>query len=154
MKTEEQGRGAEIMQVGLVTKGLCKGGKVEGAVVLVNLDGVAAAECDVGAGGTGQVFKDAGLVRAANGAGGVGCGGRDFGVAVGPQVDGKEGAAGEVRLAGEEFEGFGGLEGGGEIDGHAEDAGGVAGLYRAGGRSGEQAGQAGGGEVRGVGGQG
>ena len=44
---------------------------------------------------------------------------------------------------GEEFEGLSGLEGGGEVDGSGEDAGGVAGVYRAGGRSGEDAGEAG-----------
>ncbi len=56
-----------------------------------------------------------------------------------------EGAAHEVGLAGEELEGFGDLDGGGEVDGGGEDAGGVAGFDRAGGRLGEDAGEAGGG---------
>ena len=67
---------------------------------------------------------------------------------VGPEVEGEEGAAHEVGLVGEEFEGFGGLDGGGEVDGGGEDAGGVAGFDGAGGGLGEDAGEAGG---RGVG---
>ncbi len=82
--------------------------------------------------------------EAADGAGGVGGGGGDFGALVGPEVEGEEGAAEEMGLAGEEFEGFGGLDGGGEVDGGAEDAGGVAGFDWAGGGSGEEAGEAGG----------
>jgi len=49
-----------------------------------------------------------------------------------------------VGLAGEELEGFGGLNGGGEINGGGEDAGCVAGFDRAGGGLGEDAGEAGG----------
>ena len=50
-----------------------------------------------------------------------------------------------MRLAGEEFEGFGDLDGGGEIDCGAEDAGGVAGFDGAGWGLGKDAGEAGGG---------
>ncbi len=50
-----------------------------------------------------------------------------------------------MGLVGEEFEGFGGLDGGGEVDGGGEDAGGVAGFYGAGWGLGEDAGEAGGG---------
>ena len=65
-----------------------------------------------------------------------------------PKLEGDQGAADEVVLAGEDLEGFSDLEGGGEVDGGGEDAGGVAGFDRAGGRLGEDAGEAGGGGVR------
>ncbi len=48
-------------------------------------------------------------------------------------------------LAGEEFQGFGDLDGGGEVDGGREDAGGVAGFHGTGGGLWEEAGEAGGG---------
>ena len=77
---------------------------------------------------------------------GFGRGGVDFAaVALGPEIEGEEGAAHEVGLVGEELEGFGDLDGGGEVDGSGEDAGGVAGFDRAGGGLGEDAGEAGGG---------
>ena len=55
----------------------------------------------------------------------------------------EKGAPHEVGLVGQEFEGFGGLDGGGEVDGSGEDAGGVAGFYRTGGGLWEEAGEAG-----------
>ena len=111
-------------------------------VVLVDLDGVAAAEGDVGALVAGEVAEDAAVADFAVGAGG---GGVDFGAGVGPEVEGEQGAAHGFGLAGEELEGFGDLEGGGEVDGGGEDAGGVAGVDVAGGGGGEDAGEAGGG---------
>ena len=48
-----------------------------------------------------------------------------------------------MGLAGEELEGFGGLEGGSEVDGGGENAGGVAGFYVAGGGRWEEAGKTG-----------
>jgi len=120
------------------------GGEVDGAVVLVNLDGVSAAESDVRAAFAGEVREDA-LV--ADGAGGVGGAGIDLAALVCPEIIGKESAAHEVGLVGEELEGLGGLDGGGEVDGGGEDAGGVAGFDRAGGGLGEDAGEAGGGGV-------
>ena len=74
---------------------------------------------------------------------GLGVAGADLAALVGPEVVGEEGAADEVGLVGEEFEGFGGLDGGGEVDGGGEDAGGVAGFDGAGGGLGEDAGEAG-----------
>ena len=56
---------------------------------------------------------------------------------------GEEGSAHEVGLVGEEFEGFGGLDGRGEVDGGGEDAGGVAGFDWAGGWLGEDTGYTG-----------
>lgn len=122
-------------------------GEVDGAVMLVDLDGVAAAEGDVRAAFAGEMGEDA---LTADGAAGTGGGGGDLGVlegAVGvgvPEVEGEEGAAEEAGLAGEKFEGFGDLDGGGEVDGGGKDAGGVAGLDGAGGGLGEDAGEAGG----------
>ncbi len=116
------------------------GGEVDGAVVLVDLDGVAAAEGDVGAAFAGQMGEDA---LAADGAGGVRGAGVDLASLIAPEVEGEEGAAHEVGLVGEELEGFGGLDGGGEVDGGGEDAGGVAGFDGAGGGLGEDAGEAG-----------
>ena len=119
------------------------GGEVYGAVVLVDLDGVAAAEGDVGPADAGEVGEDA---LAADGAIGVGGAGVDLAALVCPEVVGEEGSAHQVGLVGEELEGFGGLDGGGEVDGGGEDAGGVAGFDRAGGGLGEDAGEAGGGK--------
>ena len=116
------------------------GGEVDRAVVLVNLDGVAAAESDVGAADAGEMGEDA---LAADSAGGVWAGGVDLAVLIGPEIVREEGAAHEVGLAGEELESFGDLEGGGEVDGGGEDAEGVAGFNRAGGWGGEDAGKAG-----------
>lgn len=92
----------------------------------------------------GEVGEDA---LAADGAGGIGFGGVDLGALIGPEVVGEESTAHQVGLVGEELEGFGGLDGGGEVDGGGEDARGVAGLDRAGGGLGEDAGQACGGGV-------
>ena len=75
---------------------------------------------------------------------GFGVAGVDLATLVGPQVVREEGSAHEVGLVGEEFEGFGGLNGGGEVDGGGEDAGGVAGFDWAGGGLGEDAGETGG----------
>ncbi len=121
---------------------LAHGGEVDGAVVLVDLDGVAAAEGDVGAAFSGEVGEDA---LAADGAVGVWLAGVDLALLVGPEVEGEEGAAHELRLAGEELEGFGGLDGGGEVDGGGEDAGGVAGFDGTSRGLGEDAGEASGG---------
>lgn len=101
------------------------GFEVDGAVMLVDLDGVAAAEGDLRAVFAGEVDEDA---LAADGTVGARGGGVDLGTGVEPEVVGEEGAAHEVRLASEEFEGFGDLDGGGEVDGGGEYAGGVAGF--------------------------
>jgi len=112
------------------------GGEVDGAVMLMDLDGVSAAEGDVRAAFAGEVREDA---LAADGAVGVRGAGVDLASLVAPQVVGEEGSAHKVGLVGEKFEGFGGLDGGGEVDGGGEDSGGVAGFDRAGRRLGEDA---------------
>ena len=66
----------------------------------------------------------------ADGAVRVWCAVVDFAALVGPEVVAEESAAHEVRLVGEEFEGLGGLDGGSQVDGRGEDAGGVAGFHR------------------------
>ena len=73
------------------------GGEVDGALVLVDLNGVTAAEGDVRAAFSGQVREDA---FAADFAGGVGSAGVDLAPFVGPEVVGEEGSAEEVGLVG------------------------------------------------------
>ena len=80
----------------------------------------------------------------ADGAGRVRLGGIYFAAGAGPEIEGEEGSAYKIGLASEEFEGFGDLDGGGEIDCGAEDTGGVAGFDGAGWGLGEDAGEAGG----------
>ncbi len=89
------------------------GGEVDGAVMLVDLDGVAAAEGDVGAPFPGEVGEDS---LAADFAGGVWGGGVDLAALVGPEVVAQEGTAHQVGLMGEVLEGFGGLDGSCEVD--------------------------------------
>jgi len=153
-KTEEEIVGAEVLNVCVTGEAGAETGEVYGAAMLVDLHGVSSAEGDVSAVLAGEVSKDALAADFAIWAGGAG---GDFGVvqiavvcrgaeARGvPEVEGEEGAAHEMRLAGEELEGFGDLDGGGEIDGSGEDPGGVACFDVAGGRLGEDAGEAGGG---------
>ena len=106
----------------------------------MDLDGISTAKCDVRAAFAGEMREES---LGANGACGVGFGGADLATVVGPEVEGEEGATDEVGLAGEQFEGFGDLDGGCEVDGGGEDAGGVAGLDGAGWGLGEEAGKTG-----------
>ena len=105
---------AKVVDVGVRREALVHGGKIDRTMVLVDLDGVAAAKGDVRAAFAGEVGKDA---LAADGARGIRFGGVDFGALVGPEVVGEEGATHEMRLVGEELESFSGLDGGGEVDG-------------------------------------
>ncbi len=141
-EAEEEAVGADVaegLEAGL------QGGEVDGVVVLVDLDGVAAAEGDVRALLAGEMAEEALATDFAVGARG---GGGDLGAGegvvgrCGPEVEGEQGAAHEMGLAGEELEGFGDLERGSEVDGGGEDAGGVAGFDVAGGGRGEDAGEA------------
>ncbi len=64
VEAEEEIVGAEILDLGGGDDGVAAEpglqlGEVDGAVVLVDLDGVPAAEGDVGAGGTGEMGKHA-----------------------------------------------------------------------------------------------
>ena len=63
------------LDVAVGEEAVAHGGEVDGAVVLVDLDGVAAAEGDVGAAFAGEVGEDA---LAADGAVGVGGAGVDL----------------------------------------------------------------------------
>jgi len=121
-EAEQVGGGADFAE-GLEAE--LEGGEVEWAVVLVDLDGVAAAEGDVGAGLAGEMAEDA---ATADLTARVGRGGGDRGVFACPEVVGAKGAEHEVGPAGEELEGLCGLQAGGEVDGCGEDAGGVAGF--------------------------
>lgn len=110
-------------------------------MMFVDLHGVAAAHGDVGLGlamEIGEFFLNA---RAALGIA------RDLdGLKMaGPDVAGDEAAMESVAVAGEELDGFGGLQGCDEIDGRAEDADGVAGFFHTGEvRRAEETGEAGG----------
>ncbi len=143
-KAKQQGVGAEVVDLGLASERGLERGKIERALMLVDLDGVASAECDVRARGAGEVVEAALGTDAA-----VGIGRRrgDFRALVGPEIAGEESAAEEPGLAGKQLEGLGDLERGGEVDGRGEDAGGVAGFDGSGGRGREEAGEAGGGLV-------
>ena len=70
---------AEVLDVGVEGEAVAHGGEVDGAVVLVDLDGVAAAEGDVGAAFAGEMGEDA---LAADGAVGAGRGGGDLGLSM------------------------------------------------------------------------
>ncbi len=129
--------------------GFAHGGEVDGAVVLVDLDGVAAAEGDVGAAWSPARWRKMRWSQTSQSARGVPVLISERVVC--PEIEGEEGAAHEVGLVGEELEGFGDLDGGGEVDGGGEDAGGVAGVDVAGGGGGEDAGEAGGRRGRGRG---
>ena len=126
--------------VAMGSEAVAHGGEIYGAMVLVDLDGVAAAEGDVRTAFSGEVGEDA---VTADGAFGIGRGSVYFAAGTGPEIEREQGAAYEVGLTGEQLEGFGDLDGGGEIDGGAEDACRVAGLDGAGWGLGEDAGEAG-----------
>ena len=75
-EAEQEVVGAQGLDVGVGLEAGFQGGEVDGAVVLVDLDGVAAAEGDVGAGVAGEVGEDALAADLAAGARG---GGGDLG---------------------------------------------------------------------------
>ena len=68
----------------------------------------------------------------------------DFSMLVAPDIEGKQGPAQLVSGANQKLDGLGGLDGANQIDRAVEDTGGVTGFDRAFGRSGKDAGQAGG----------
>ena len=76
-ETEEEIVAAEVVEIGVQGEAFSEGGEVDGARVLVDLYGVAAAEGDVGAAFAGEVGEDA---LAADGAVGIGQGGADLGL--------------------------------------------------------------------------
>ena len=96
-KAEEEFVGTEVVDVGVGEEAVAHVGEVDGTVVLVDLDGVAAAEGDVRAAFAGKVGEDA---LAADLAGGVRSAGVDLAPLVGPEVVGEEGATEEVGLVG------------------------------------------------------
>ena len=83
--------------VAVRAEAVAHGGEVHGTMVLMDLDGVAAAEGDVGAALACEVGE---LPVGADRAVGVGGGGVDLATVVGPEVEGEEGAAHEVGLVG------------------------------------------------------
>ena len=74
-EAEEEIVEADFLNIAVGDEAGVHGGEVYGAVMLVDLDGVAAAEGDVRAAFSGEVGEDA---LAADGAGGVGGGGVDL----------------------------------------------------------------------------
>ena len=147
-EAKQQAVGAQVLNIRVGAEAGLEVDEVDGAVVLVDLDGVAAAEGDVRAALAGEVGEDA---LSADLAAGARRAGGDLGACLtaltlgSPEIEGEQGAAHEVGLAGEELERLGDLDGGGEVDGGGEDASGVAGVHVAGGGLGEDAGEAGGG---------
>jgi hypothetical protein len=113
------------------------GVEVDGTMVFVDLHGVSAAKGDMGTALSSEMREDA---LAADGAGGIWSGGVDFAASAGPEIEGQKGPSNEMGLIGKEFEGFCDLDRGGEVDGSAEDASGVAGFYGSGRGLGEDAG--------------
>ena len=105
-EAEEKIIGAEVVEIGVMSEAVAEHGEVDGAMVLVDLDGVAAAEGNVWAAFAGKVREDA---LAADGAVGVGVGGADLGLvdAAGcggwPEVEGEQGAAEEMVLIGKDL---------------------------------------------------
>jgi hypothetical protein len=75
LEAEEQVIEADFLNIAVGGEAVAHGGEVYGAVVLVDLDGVAAAEGDMRAADAGEVREDA---LAADGAGGVGGAGVDL----------------------------------------------------------------------------
>jgi hypothetical protein len=67
-----------------------------------------------------------------------------FAARICPEIEGQKGSAYKLGLTGEEFEGFGNLDGSGEIDGSTKNASGVAGFDGAGWGLREDAGKGGG----------
>ena len=91
LEAEEHVVGAEVLDVGVLGEAVAHGGEVDGAVTLVDLHGVAAAEGDVGAAFAGEMGEDA---VAADGAVWAGSAGVDFAALRWlPEVEGEEGAA-------------------------------------------------------------
>ena len=82
----------EVIETDLAVGGeaVAHGGEINWAVMLVDLDGVSAAEGDVRAAFSGEMSEDA---LGADGAGGVGPGGIDLASLIAPEVEGEEGAA-------------------------------------------------------------
>ncbi len=116
-------------------------GKSNGAMALVDLDGVASAEGDVGAGFAVEIAEVMALAGLA-----VRAGLRDghLRALVAPEVVGEQGAADAVARAHEELQALGRLDRSKEVHRGVEDAGGIAGLNDAGGGGGKDAAQAGG----------
>ena len=140
LEAKEEVVEAGVADVGVSSEACVHGFEVDGTMMLVDLDGVSTAEGDLGAVLARGVGEDALVADRAARARSCSV---DLGAGVEPEVVGEQGAAHEVRLASEEFEGFGDLDGGGQVDGGGEDAGGVAGFDRAGWGTGEEAGEAG-----------
>jgi len=141
VEAQEQIVEADI-SVGLET--VAHGGEVDRAMMFMDLNGVAAAESDVRASLTSEMGEDAPSTDSAVRVRG-GC--VDFAALIGPKVMAEERSAHEMRLLGEEFKSFSSLDGGSEVDGGGEDAGGIAGFDRACGWFGEDAGEAGSGKT-------
>jgi hypothetical protein len=116
LETEEEIVEADFLNIAVGSEAVAHGGEVDGAMVLVDLYGVSAAEGDVRAADAGEVGE---LAVGADGAVRVGGAGIDFAavyiaIASGcPKIEAEKGAAHEVGLLGEEFEGFSDLNGGG-----------------------------------------
>src|SRR6266702_843061 len=134
-EAEEEVVRAQVFDVGVGCEPGAHGGEVDRAVVLVDLDRIAAAEGDVRTVLAGEMGE---FSLAADFAAGARRAGSDLGAVEArasggvPQLEGDQRAAHEVGLSGKELQGFGDLDGSGEVDGGGEDAGSVAGFDVAG----------------------
>lgn len=114
-------------------------GEIDGAMALVNLNGVAAAEGNVRAAFSAKMAE---VAREADFAAGARRSGGDFRPLIGPEVAGEQGTAHSVPRTGEILERFSDGNGGGEVNGCIEDARGVTGFNGAAGRFRKDAGEA------------
>jgi len=114
--------------------------EIHGAMLLVNLDRVAAAEGDVRAAFAGKMRE---LATVAAAAAFTRTSGGDLGVLVGPNVPGEQGAAELGAGSDQQLDRFGGGEGSHQVDRAVQDARGVAGFDQARRRVGKDAGEAG-----------
>src|SRR5271156_4016742 len=115
-------------------------GKVNWAMMFMDLHRVPPAKRDLGAVLSPKMGKVPQLANRASRSGG---GGVDLGLVVGPEVAAQQGAAHLVARAHKKLQRLGDLHRGGEIDGRVENAGRVAGGHHACGRLGKETGQAG-----------
>jgi hypothetical protein len=115
-------------------------GEIDRTEAFMDLDGVAAAERDMGAAFSAKMGE---VSVAADGAVFASHGRRDFGPLIGPEVAGEERCAHLVVGADDPLESFGDLNRGREVDCGIEDSGSVAGFDDAGGWVGKDAGEAG-----------
>ena len=132
-ETKQQRVGSHVREIRVGGQLPVHGGEINGTLMLVDLNGVAAAKRDVGTGSAGKMDEAAVVAdltaRAWIGGGDLGM--VEAGCSGGlPKIEGDKGSAKEMMLSGEDFQGFGDLQGRREVDRRRENAHRVAGLNR------------------------